>query len=325
MMARLSLSCGLFGRLRRRKRPAKNATSTSPAAVAPLAAPVQGPMKLETLPAELRCLILESIEELEDLKALVFASPVYHAQYLYRRKWFLRRILQNTLGNGNVLADAYAAHASGLLRKNGRRSCTHPETLRLFMVQYVSHRSVPPEQLWTQTTITEEDLAGMAAFYLGVARPLLQPCVTMFFTHLYLSFPVSPLSRTERTRLVRALYRYQTYCNLFGMGPMGEIKPVDVTKEERLMKFFCWFSPWEIQEIECIYILFRNKYEALFDVIKGDVAKDHPRFQGSDRPWAPLGSFNLASPCKSDFICPCEFHTSVSRPSSLLQPASRLS
>ncbi|KAH6617456.1 hypothetical protein F5144DRAFT_596461 [Chaetomium tenue] len=295
-MATLSLSCGLFGRLRRRKRPAKNATSTSPVAVAPPAAPVQGPINLETLPAELRCLILGSIEELEDLKALVFASPVYHAQYLSRRIWFLRRILQNTLGNGNVLADAYATHASGLLRKNGPRSCTHPETLRLFMMQYSAHRSAPPEQLWTQTTTTEADPVGMAAFYLGVARPLLQPCATMFFTRLCSSLPVGPLSRTERTRLLRALYRYQTYCNLFGMGTTGEIKPVDVAKEERLMKFFCWFSPWEIQEIECIYILFRDKYEALFDVIKDDVAKDHPRFQGSERPWAPLGSFDLTSP-----------------------------
>lgn len=318
-MARLSLSCGLVGRLRRRKRPAKNAASP--------AAPVRVPPTFETLPAELRCLILESIEELEDLKALIFASPVYHAQYLYRRKWFLRRILENTLGNGNVLADAYAAHASGLLHKNapGPESSADSETFRLFMAQYVAHRSVPPQQLWAQTTTTEGDLAEMAALYLGVARPLLQPCATMFLSHLCSSFPVGPLSRPERTRLLRALYRYQTYCNLFGMGPTGEIKTFTLPKEDRLMEFFCRFRPWEIQEIECIYILFRNKYEALFDVIKDDVAKDHPRFQGSDRPWAPVGSFDLASICELDFLCPCEFHTRAPRPSSPLQPASRLS
>lgn len=272
-------------------------------------------------------MILESIEYIEDLKALVFASPVYHEQYLHRRRGLLRRVLQTTLDNGNVLADAHAAHASSLLHKNGPGSYTDPATFRLFMAQYVAHRSVAPEQLWNQTTATEEDLTEMAAFYLGVARPLLKPCAAIFLTHLNSSIPVGRLSRAERTRLLRALYRFQTYCYLFGMGPSGETKPFDVPIEDRLVGFFGQFPPWEIEEICCIYVLIRNKYEALFDAVKADVAKDHPRFQGSDKPWAPPGSFDLDSPCELDyFLCPRESPTNASRllgpPASLLMPPS---
>lgn len=297
-MTRLSLLCGPLGHLRRRKQPENN---DAPSVALP-AIPASVPIKLETLPAELRHLILESIEGLEDLKSLVLASPVYHEQYLHSRRWFLRRILQITLGDGNVLADAYATHASSLLQRNEPESYSRPAAFRLFMVQYTTHRSVTPEQLWAQTTTTEEGLAEMAAFYLGVVRPLLDLCAAIFLSNLNPSIRVGHLTRTERTRLLRALYRFQTYCYLFGMGPRGDTKPFDAPNIDRLAGFFGRFPPWEIEEIDCIYMLIRDKYEALFDDIKSDVAKNHPRFQGSDRPWAPLGSFDLHAARKLDFF-----------------------
>jgi hypothetical protein len=270
---------------------------------------------LETLPAELRHLILESIDDLDDLKSLVLASPVYHEQYLHSRRWFLRGILQTTLSDGNVLADAYATHASGMLHKNGPQSYTDFATFRLFMTQYAAHRSVPTGQLWAQITATEDDVVEMAAFYLGVVRPLLELCAAIFLSHLNSSIPVGRLSQTERTRLLRALYRFQTYCYLFGMGPSGDTKSFEAPNIDRLMGFFGRFPPWEIEEIYCIYLLIRDKYKALFDTIKSDVAKGHPRFQGSVTPWAPVGSFDLGSPCKIDFLCPWEPHnTHISRP-----------
>ncbi|KAH6842393.1 hypothetical protein B0I37DRAFT_345361 [Chaetomium sp. MPI-CAGE-AT-0009] len=299
-MARLSLFC-LFGRLRRREKRKRNSPSVTPTATLeqqqptlPVSPPVALPITLETLPPELRHLILGSIDNLEDLKTLVFASPVYHQQYLHSRRWFLRRTLQTTLGNGNVLADAYAAHTSGSLHEKGFESVIHPDTFRLFMDQYIAHRSVDPEKLWAEAAATEEDLAEMAAFYLAVARPLLQPCASLFLTHLNSSLAVGRLSRAERTRLLRALYRYQTYCNIFGMRPGGDDKPFDLPNEERLVSFFGLFSPWEVEEICCIYILVRNKYEDIFDAIQADVDKDHPRFHGSENPYAPAGSFNLS-------------------------------
>ncbi|KAK3291624.1 uncharacterized protein B0H64DRAFT_367002 [Chaetomium fimeti] len=302
-MGRLSLFC-LFGRLRRREKRASNAPSVAPPATPEHQQPtprVSSSITLETLPAELRHLILESIEDIKDLKALVFASPVYHQQYLHSRKWLLRRTLQTTLGNGNVLADAYAAHTSGSLHEEGVESHIHADTFRLFMDQYIAHRSVGPGQVWAEAAATEDDLIEMAAFYLAVTCPLLRICSSVLLMRLNRSPDDSRLSRAERTRFLRALYRYQTYCNIFGMRPGGDYKPFNLPHEERLVSFFGLFPPWEIEEINCIYALVRDKCEKIFDTTTmADLAKDHP---GSD-PAANryLRSFNLSSPCKCHYL-----------------------
>ncbi|KAF3030208.1 hypothetical protein E8E15_011478 [Penicillium rubens] len=64
---------------------------------------------LETLPAELRRHIL-LIVEIDSLKALVQASPIYFHQYQLDRKTILCGSLEATLGN--ALADAYAVQMS---------------------------------------------------------------------------------------------------------------------------------------------------------------------------------------------------------------------
>lgn len=81
----------------------------------PSSAAASHPITLESLPAELRHKILALVLDMEDLKALVLASPVFHQQYLLNRKAFLRRTLKAALGN--VFVDAYAVHTSALLRE----------------------------------------------------------------------------------------------------------------------------------------------------------------------------------------------------------------
>ncbi|KAL2019028.1 hypothetical protein VTK56DRAFT_10132 [Thermocarpiscus australiensis] len=252
---------------------------------------------LESLPAELRHKILSLVLDIEDLKALVLASPVFHQQYLLDRKAFLRRALKATLGN--ALVDAYAVHTSALLHEQqqpGRALYQLEETtVRLLMDNYVALRSVSPDQLLAEVITTEDDLASMASFYCSVTRPLVEQCAALFLRHLDASLRVGSLSRTERARLLRALCRFQLYCNLFGVGPRGYCERPPLPMSEILPFFFCVFRPWEIEEIHCIYVMMRETYEAVFDAIRSDVARDNPRFDGWLRPDTPPGSFDLAN------------------------------
>jgi hypothetical protein len=217
------------------------------------------------------------------------------------RRGLLGRSLKATLGN--VLVDAYAAHTSASWRTAGRALGLDPQdesaAVRLFMNNYVALRSVSPDQLLAEvtTTTTEDHLAAMASFYRSLASPLASQCAALFLRHLDPSLRVGSLSRTERTRLLRALYRFQLYCNLLGVGaegyyfeepplPMADILPV----------FFCVFRPWEIEEIDCVYTAIRDTYEAVFDAIRSDVARDNARFERwrRRRPDTPPESFDLA-------------------------------
>ncbi|KAK4148733.1 hypothetical protein C8A00DRAFT_38682 [Chaetomidium leptoderma] len=256
--------------------PVNTAVETTIVRVAPTAA-------LEALPAELRCQVLAHLSELglADLTALVRASPVFYQQYLLDRKALLGRGLKTTLGN--VLVDAYAVQTSGSLYElhldyQEAWESPHqvqPETIKLLMDEYVALRSATPVAL-LEDSCTEEDLVGMAAFYRCLAQPLSVKCATLFLEKLDTSLGVGNLSGTESTRLLRALYRYQFYCNLFGEGRRGHRNVVDFNWQEQLAAFFCVFRPWGIEEIHCIYILLRNTYDHVFETIRCDFDRDDP-------------------------------------------------
>jgi hypothetical protein len=260
---------------------------------------------LEALPAELRCHILTHVaHDLGSLRALVTASPVYYQQYLLDRKALLRAGLKATLGNS--LVDAYAVQASAsLYGTRPKLQLENPyelqlETITLFIDNHVTLRSAAPDVI-LEECCTEEDLIGMTAFYDSVARPLTGEFATRFLSRLDNTSvdAANNLTGTEFTRLLRALYRYQLYCNLFGQGSDGYYRKVPrVQSGHHLDIFFCIFKPWEIEEIYCIYILLRNTYSDVLDTIAWDLNRDHPKFKDWPNPLAP-GSWDLESSCEA--------------------------
>lgn len=63
---------------------------------------------LETLPAGLMEHILFSVPDLRTLRTLIYASPVYFAQYRHNRKAILAQALQAEMGD-ELFVDVYAA------------------------------------------------------------------------------------------------------------------------------------------------------------------------------------------------------------------------
>ncbi|KAK4098005.1 hypothetical protein N658DRAFT_509926 [Parathielavia hyrcaniae] len=262
------------------------------------AASTRAPSRLESLPAELRHEILTQVQDISDLKSLVHASPVLHQQYLIGRKAFLGAALKPALGNG--LVDAYAVHTSTAMAHKQQPPYYELEesATRHLLDHYVALRSVSPDQLLAEVNPSEDDLAAMANFYLSVASPLVELCASIFLRNVGgdpSSLRVGNLSRTERARLLRALYRFELYCTLFGVGPMGCGRGLALPMNDILRSFFCLFRPWEIEEIDCVYRIIREHYETVFDAIQSDVARDNPRFEHWQRPYTPPGSFDLDS------------------------------
>jgi hypothetical protein len=150
----------------------------------------------------------------------------------------------------------------------------------------------------------------MTTFYFAVIEPLTRNYVDWALTNLSEETKDSrdnePLSIAEKTRLLRALYRFQLCCNLFGMGRLRDsgvpqsrsirFKHVDILK-----LFICLFEPWEVEETACIYAFAKEKYERIFNDIRWDVHEGNPKFEGQ-RPPTPDGAFDFDNSCKYSYV-----------------------
>ncbi len=187
------------------------------------------------------------------------------------------------------MVDAYAVLMSGALYD----TLPPPQelgvaALRQFLDEYATLRAAAPE-LILEEFCTEKDLLAMAALYCSVARPVVRECAARFLERLEPLGEVRELSPTEEGRLLRALYRFQLYCNLFGPGLEGYMfrTACKLWFEYHLDMFFCLFKPWEIEEVWCIYVLFRGVYTNLVDTVAPDLSSQHPRFQNWPHPHPP--------------------------------------
>lgn len=260
---------------------------------------------LENLPAEIRHHLLSRLD-LEGPNALLLASPVYFQQYLQDREHLLCECFETTLGS--VAVDADAVYQSGLGSFSKRRT---PASLMQLLQSYRDRRSLsvyPP----LKETFTMDEITSMVSFHLSIIMPLSRDYTGWTLGNLTKETKKEPppkrLSRTEETRLVRALYRYQLYCNLFGAAIrcIGALKCYIWSSdedEEMFKMFLCIYKSWEIEEIACIYAFVTTKIDSVLDEIRWDVHKDNPRFEGAQRPPTPKGAFDLA-PDSCQFCIP---------------------
>lgn len=250
---------------------------------------------LETLPPKLQSQVLSSLASLDDLKAAVHASPALHQQYLSDQKRVLDRVLRSTLGD-RVFVDAYAVQTS---RPLGRLPFESPPmAIEMHLMTYQKLVDSSPDVIPVSERCTVEELIGMAVFYTGTIKPLLRRIPRLLLRNLDRSIKVDGLSRVEQTRILRALYRFQLWCNLYGTSQLACAREQTIDPYDILGYFFEVFNPWEIEEISCIYAFFMEMYEKVFADIKWDLDRDSLRFVEWTSTYTPDGSFDLEPFCE---------------------------
>jgi hypothetical protein len=205
--------------------------------------------------------------------------------------------------------DAYAVQKSARLYDSAADSPharAEPRTIGRFIYDYAAlQRSAAPDAV-LEEYCTEDDLVGMAAFYFSLTRPLPVECANRFLGRLDASLEVGNLSATESLRLLRPLYRWQLYCNLFGQGPDGGRREVArLVYGAQLDGFFCIFRPWEIEEIYCISVLLKNTYGGLLDNVAWDLRRENTKHQDFPNRVVPGFSWDLNNPCKEFSLLAC--------------------
>lgn len=255
---------------------------------------------LENLPPEVRRQILFTLD-FEGLRALTHASPVYHQQFILDQKPLLRRCLENTLRS--VAVEAYFVQQSSSASFSKERT---KDGVAQFLQSYQDRRSSPHSVL---QEVSSDEASKMVAFHTSIVEPLVAEFTRWALDNLGKFAGTQqehqPLSTAEETRVLRAFYRYELCCHLFGLGAHLREEPDHLNFEsvEILTLFAVPFEPWEVEEVACVCRFLRNKYEQIFDEISWDVNENNPKFDG-ERPPTPDGAFDLTGVCLSFFPSP---------------------
>jgi hypothetical protein len=214
---------------------------------------------LEDLPSELRRHLLLMLD-LEELKNLVAASPVFHQQYLLDRRFILLNYLDMSLRS--VAIDAVGAYRSGTSRFANRRTT---KSVSQFLLCYKDQHDKASSYCITKDVLTVDEAVEMVRFHARVVVPVME----LFVDKSFENFPNTTeqkekntvqqkaLSATEKVRILRALYRHQMACSLFAPGRGKKLKFPAI---KILEQFLSLYEPWEVEEMGCIYTFARDYY-----------------------------------------------------------------
>lgn len=94
----------------------------------------------------------------------------------------------------------------------------------------------------------------MATFHFSIIKSLVSYYSSREQLNCLTKSP-SPLSNTEETRIVHALYRFQLYCNLFGVGHCkSPTRRLEFRDDDIVRLYLDVFEPWEVEEMACIFV-----------------------------------------------------------------------
>ncbi|KAI9784464.1 MAG: hypothetical protein M1839_002120 [Geoglossum umbratile] len=225
--------------------------------------------RLTGLPPELRLQILAELE-LGPLRALVNASSVFYRDYHCNRRFVLTSCLQLTLQD--ITVDACAVLQSPSVQTG---EVWTRDRVTQFLDSYQDQRALAYKSQFTKH-LTEEEAIEMADTYWFTIRPLASYYVDWVGAYLRGKFKsfrsYGPLSKTEETRVLRALYRYELFSHLFGESPSRNAKIHNVFPVIDVLKLFLGlFEPWEVEEMVCIHNFTVEKIREILPSLPGDL------------------------------------------------------
>ncbi|KAK4143152.1 uncharacterized protein C8A04DRAFT_29169 [Dichotomopilus funicola] len=250
--------------------------------------------RLESLPPEIRRHILLTLD-LEEIFTIIQASAIFYQQYLLDRTTILRSSLRRTLGGAVIVARAL--HRFNHVRMLKKRGPETYEALDDFRHLLDASHSQPS----TDTQLTDDEVLDMVVEYHSLIRPVVEKYVEWALDGLArdtgtVGEPRSPISQTERVRILRAFYRFQLYCRMFGSqddAPSRAYRTWYLEGDIRISDLLNTLVPWEIEQLVSVNYFAALKYDRIFDSIESDLHPDHPRFADQVRPPTPDGAFEL--------------------------------
>ena len=219
---------------------------------------------MESLPLELRLEILLQAPDLQCLKALVRASSAYHEAYLAFRARVLFTVTCRELPEDDLRHALAAVWSSTRLR-------TQHDDSREEVIAFLDRYRRPKEtRCICVKGVTIEESIGLIHLHKMTDRIITELIKHMEHTVNQLRRAKVILTGSEKRRFYRAIYRWQTYSNVFPShgSENGDFShdvdnsPTFDTQERRTL-FFADITPWECEEFYTIIGLADSIYRDL--------------------------------------------------------------
>ncbi|PYI14790.1 hypothetical protein BO99DRAFT_344216 [Aspergillus violaceofuscus CBS 115571] len=234
----------------------------------------QRELSIETLPAKLRFKILLLLSY-QDLTALTMASPVFSRQLRAEGHDVLWNLV--TVSLRGLLPEAEAVYCSGQLKSAKART---KERIAEMVEEYRVSRLLTEEPPPKTTSFTLDDLLYILRYHHKVIVPMYQRFTTWVLENLAkeIGQPSASVQRkissTEESRIIRALYRFQLCCHLFGNRSVDRPwrdSRLGTASTDILQHLETMFYAWEIEEILCIYAFAEDQYNGIFNAVREDL------------------------------------------------------
>ena len=245
---------------------------------------------LESLSPELQRLILLQLDSFEALHALIVASPRFYQLFRNNREIAFSAIVRHRFHRAAI----WEALAIERLAQAEKPPYSRENVLRFFEFT-PSDLDPPPNSilpLSVSTGLCKTDKAiqlftiDYAENTLPILAQLQSPNTASIRTQYRMNIYDSPsfhLSDMELTRLRRALFRFETYRNLFAHCPLGldhndynvrrshPVAPLNVFEQGKM--FFRSTPAYHIAEIACVRDYLHRRLRGVFDQVEDETVR----------------------------------------------------
>jgi hypothetical protein len=277
---------------------------------------------LDGLPVELKICILQQMPDIQSIRSLVLASSKYYQTYDTVRSHILFDLLLQHYNDEVEITEALVAMRSeGVIAEDPRNrdkiidllDCRRRGTRE---GKKYKHDSFSIDEIVKLLKLHEAAVYFMDEFSVSIPQPSWwQTAVQGRWGSGNVKF-----SHTERARFLRAFYRLQIWCYIFGQpecypssssAQLASDRPsynewTDRTfsHEEAFRLIWGSMPPWEVEEIGCLLEYFILKYiqifqeitTALIHVQKPDGSADDDSESGSSHNGSSRASLPLGTP-----------------------------
>lgn len=236
---------------------------------------------LELLPAELRIAILFHCPDLDSILALAHASPLFYHAYRHFREDLLTYALYAEYDGIVDITDSIVA-----LRSRNLHASVPANSDKIYSLldQWRRHGEIRSLDLASASDLPDRPINFDEVLRLLRLHKIMKFCLDGFCSSMpcpewankkHWNTDVLPikLSRVEKTRFFRGLYRLQIYGNIFGPlqrqpvyreedydDEYGEWVDITFDLEEAWRVFFGTMTPWEFQELRCVWQYIYEQY-----------------------------------------------------------------
>lgn len=199
---------------------------------------------LGSLPNELKWAIMSALPNVPSLRSTVLSCPSLYNAFINVQVPITNQVLLNEL-RYDVVPEAIAALESSRLEPLS-------QAIPGFVSQHLRTRRPPRLAYTLSDALAISELYSYVHYFAidFVSNALAKVPITA-----HLKLDQAPLSENEMARIIRTLYRFEIYCNLFrGLEEAHD----DLWELQQQELFFNHFSPWENEQLVCVHnYLFR--------------------------------------------------------------------